>query len=313
MENQKYTIELDDKLIQAFKKEFEQLDGKDIYNKFHEFHKYINQVWEYLSTAKDLMYQDLAPDEDLDKHKEINIICSISFLLIKSTKTISKALQKYISFSNTLYKPMLQLGINEHLIYESDEATENEQGINELLEQLKPLYKYLNQKLKSNNKELDEKDKEIEKKRKDIKQKSAKLNKFITKVDKNSDYVKVYINLVKVSKKIPVSTSLAIASGDNEISKSTWDRILKNTAYLKIIRDELKKLISRTKNTERLEFYKIVYSKIDDKYNTNLLKEFDAKRIKKNKTISTYDDDLIPFAEHLQDKEEFDTFLRDEY
>ncbi len=313
MENQNNTIELDDKLIQAFKKEFEQLDGKHIYNKFLEYHKCANRVKDYLYTARDILYIGYETDKEPNKYEEITYISNLSFLLIKSTKALAKTIQKYISFSNTLYKPMLQLGLSKDFYFETDEANEFEQEIIEVLETIKPIYNYLDQKVKSNYKELDKKDREIVKKSKIIKQKSKKLHKFITKVDKNSDYVKVYINLVKASKKIPVSTSLAIASGDNEISKSTWDRILKNTAYLKIIRDELKKLISRTKNTERLEFYKIVYSKIDDKYNTNLLNEFEAKRIKNNKTTDTDDDDLKPLVEHLQDIEESETFLRDEY
>lgn len=313
MENQENKIEIDDKLIQTFKEELMQLDGMEIHNKFLAYNKWADRVQQYLASAADITYQALESGKNLNKYKEITMISELSFLLIKSTKAIVKTLQKYIAFSNTLYKPMLTLGLDKDFCYETEEATELEQDINELLEYIKPTYNYLNHNVKTNYKDLDRKSRELENKKKDVRQKSKKLNKFITKVDKNSDYVKVYLNLVKVSNKIPVPTSLAAASGDNGISKSSWDRILKNSAYLKIISTELIKLIKRTKNTERLDFYKKVFNKIDDKYTNKLYIEFEEKKIKKRKAIDTGDGDFKPLVEHIQDKEESDAFFRDNY
>jgi len=310
MEKREYVVELDDKSIQAFKEELNQLDGMDIHKKFLEYHKWVNKVLDHLLVAKDIIYEQLASEKNLNKYKEITIISELSFLLIKSTRAIVKTLQKYITFSNTLYKPMLTLGLDKGFYFETEAATELEEDINELLEYIKPTYNYLNHKVKTNYKELDKKSKELEDKRKVIKLKSKKLNKFITKVDKNSDYVKVYLNLVKVSNKIPVSTSLAAASGDNGISKSSWDRILKKTAYLRIIRDEMEKIIKRTKNSKKLEFYKTVFSNIDERYNNNLLNEFEAKRIENKTPIDSEDSDFKPIAEYLQDKEEFDDYFK---
>jgi len=310
MENQENKIELDEKLIQTFKEELMQLDGMEIHKKFLEYHKWADRVQQYLASAADITYQALESGNNLNKYKEITMISELSFLLIKSTKAIVKTLQKYITFSNTLYKPMLTLGLDKDFYYETEEATELEEDINELLEYIKPTYNYLNHKVKTNYKDLDKKSRELEDKKKAVRQKSKKLNKFITKVDKNSDYVKVYLNLVKVSNKIPVPTSLAAASGDNGISKSSWDRILKNTAYLRLIRDEIGKIIKRTKNTNKLEFYKTVFSNIDERYNIKLINEFEAKRIENKIPIDSEDSDFKPIAEYLQDKEEFDDFFK---
>ena len=185
--------------------------------------------------------------------------------------------------------------------------------VEEMLIKMKPIYISLNKELKSVYKENLIIKNELEDKSKIIFQKSTKLNKFITKYDENSDFVKIYMKLLKASSKIPSSVSLALASDDNKISKSSWDRILKNSAYLKILIREIEKLIKRTKNQSRLEFYKHVFSKLDQKYHNGLIIEFDAKRIKsKNKYVSDEDEDSKTSDEHIQDGKQYNDYLYEE-
>lgn len=310
----KKTINSDFKWIVEFSKAFSDVDIKSAYNDFIKFDSNLGAFVKELENANFIATYRLKNEAKDSKMKTLNLLTELSLNLVKAIQKCSLSLNSYISMSNNLYKPMQTLFKDLDLFLDTESAKEifiND--VEEMLIKMKPIYISLNKELKSVYKENLIIKNELEDKSKIIFQKSTKLNKFITKYDENSDFVKIYMKLLKASSKIPSSVSLALASDDNKISKSSWDRILKNSAYLKILIREIEKLIKRTKNQSRLEFYKHVFSKLDQKYHNGLIIEFDAKRIKsKNKYVSDEDEDSKTSDEHIQDGKQYNDYLYEE-
>lgn len=131
----------------------------------------------------------------------------------------------------------------------------------------------INQLLKD-NRLLTEENRELEKKYKQI---SNTLKKFLSPEELKENDVQIYIRVLKNSKKSPTYEGLEIAS-NKTVSKSTWDRRLKSIPFLTFLIAEMEKLINRTKDDERKNFYFEIHKKLNDIYVSKLVQDFEYKR-----------------------------------
>jgi len=301
--------ESDIELFNSFKKEISEIDFNLMHKTFNDFLNTISLIRHNLNITSEELTYVWPGKKSKNKLKEIEFITRLSKNLLIIIKTQTKALLEYALLTDSIIKPMKKLGDFEHLTVDISEIVEFKDDVKTLLKNIAPVYKYLNYKVKVTYNDIDVKTSDLLSKERTIIQKNKKLNKFISRYDKKSDYVKIYIDLLRVSNKIPTDESLAIASGDNKISKSTWNRMLNKSGYIKILKDELTKLITRTKNEKKLELYRIVFNKLDEKYISSLQNDFKIKKAIK----FTSKDKSKSVVEDIQDKEQYDKYINDRY
>lgn len=153
--------------------------------------------------------------------------------------------------------------------------------------------------------------KEMQKLTSHIKNLEKKLSKFQSSDERKQTDSDIFIELLKKSNKTPTVESLALFS-NNRISKSTWDRKLKNDRFLYYLTGKIQDLIERTKNMDKINFYATVHSTVSKKFEIALTKKSKNEKIyqerlkKKNRT--SYSNS----GEDIFDDEENNSWLQEE-
>ncbi|MCX6158722.1 MAG: hypothetical protein NTY74_12160 [Ignavibacteriae bacterium] len=271
----------EEEFIQALKEEVQKLDPDEIEKKYSVFDTSVANYNLYVENAQFIVKYRLNLEAKDDNYKELNLLTELSFELIRAIRGCSKALINHISLTNYMYKPMHLLGLEK---YDYDKvASDNlSDNINEMLENIKPIFKYLNKKVKTQYKDLENKVEESEFKDKIIRRKSRDLDNFKTTDDKRTDYAEIFIKVLRGSKRMPTMKALEIAS-HGKISKSTWSRKMHHTEVLDKICTKLNAMIkedSRIKNDDRIDFYNAIYEKLNDRYNLMVIPKLDIEKVR---------------------------------
>lgn len=266
--------------LNKFSKELSVVNIKEAYDEFQAFDTSVGEFMRNIEEAQFIAIHRLPPEARDNKITALNLMTALSYNLLRSIKKCSMALNHYITLTNNLYKPMQEVFSEFKLMYDSKSAKELfVDDVDEMLKKIKPILIDMNKDLKEIIKENELKDSELRIKNDTVKRKNQMIDKFITKDAKRSDCIKVYLKLMKASNKKPNSVTLALASSENRISKSTWARILNETAFLNQLNLELEKLIKRTKNKDKREFYTSVFYDIDIEYAQKIKTDFEIKGI----------------------------------
>jgi len=140
---------------------------------------------------------------------------------------------------------------------------------------------------------------------------SKKLSKFLSTDEKKQLDADIYINLLKSSKKIPIVEGLAIASNE-KISKSSWDRKIKNDRFLYIVIEKIEKLIKRTKEEEKINFYTTVHYTLSKKMEIILDRKSKYKKLfqipRKRNFENGFDHNNNP-SQIVSDKNQFNDWV----
>lgn len=133
--------------------------------------------------------------------------------------------------------------------------------------------------------------------------------KFKNPKEKNETCIQIFMRHLKTVNKIPTYESLQVAS-DNRISKSSWARHLNTSTFLSALLDEIGKLINRTKDNNKAEFYRSVYLKLDNTF-TKIQTEKLVLKINNKKLKSKHSEgENIEMLDHvlaLKAKEDFES------
>lgn len=156
------------------------------------------------------------------------------------------------------------------------------------------------------NSRLEKENKELGKK---IKELSGNLKKFLSPPELKKNDVKIYIRVLKNSKKIPTYEALELAS-NKTVSKSTWDRRLKSIPFLSQLISEIDKLIKRTKDEERRNFYLEDRIRLNDIFDEKLTQDFENK--KTNSKIRFEDGKEKDILENIPDTRYYSSSVFDE-
>ena len=121
---------------------------------------------------------------------------------------------------------------------------------------------------------------------------------------------------MKSTKKTPTVEALAIAS-DNKISKSSWDRKLKNDRFLYILLGDIEKLIKRTQDEDKVDFYNDVHKTLSKKLEVSLDKKSKFKNLfhygSKRKNDQSLENDNNDNTQFNSDRNQYNDWASENY
>lgn len=147
-----------------------------------------------------------------------------------------------------------------------------------------------------------------------IKRLEKKLSVFYSSDEKKQSDSDVFIDLLKKLNKIPTVEALALST-HNRISKSKWDRNLKNDRFLYFLIGKIETLINRTKDSNRIEFYTSVHTIFSNKLESALNKKSIYRKVfqSRNKNIKINESNTDDTIREISDNKQYNDWISDNY
>lgn len=271
--------------FKAFREECLKVDDAKAKKSYRAFEQCLMNTGVHLETAAFIVEIELK--EVFDSYEELNKITRLSFELIKAFKWCAKMLTEYVSYSNEKFKPMILMPYNKEHTETTKLIHDTEKEFIQMLEKIRPVFSYLNSKVKSSYKELTELGIEVEKKGKIIHKTNKELKSFKSSNEKHSEIADIYIKVLRNANRKPTVKALEIAT-DGRISSATWSRKLRHTSVLDAILEKLLKLMAndqRLKDQSRKKFYEDVYKDLNITYSDTLTKKLTNESKKHSQNI----------------------------